>query len=260
MKSPVPIFLLLLAILTTCTWFLVSRNTAAKPKQELTLYCAAGLRKPVSEIAARYEAQTGCKVNLIFNGSGALLSQLQLAGGDLYLPATSDYVKLAEHKGLVSEIYASSSMDMTAVLVVRKDEDRIQNFNDIKKDGIKLSFAVPDAAIGNFTRQVLLQAGEWSAIEKNITVLKPTVNNTVEDVSLGSVDATIAWDAVALQHPDLKIIPIPLFADKAQGTAIAVLKSTKDNSEARTFAYYLTNAVDSIETFQKYGYGAYINH
>ncbi|SHJ80810.1 molybdate transport system substrate-binding protein [Rubritalea squalenifaciens DSM 18772] len=252
MKSPFPIVAVLLTVLAACLWALWPSLESSQNKPSLTVYCAASLRSPMTEIAERFEAEHDITIRLVFNGSGALLSQLQLSGGDLYLPATADYLDQASH--LITATHPTSSM--TAVLVLRGEEHNILALDDLKREDIRLSFAVENAAIGKFTRQVLHDSEDWAAIEKNITVIKPTVNNTVEDVSLGAVDATIAWDAVALQNKELKIIPLPLFANKPQTTSIAILKSSTQVKLARQFVSYLTEEESSKQTFRKYGFGS----
>jgi molybdate transport system substrate-binding protein len=78
---------------------LTNDNKRDEPgSEDLLFHCAAGLRKPMSEIARHYEEEFGVKVHLQFGGSGALASQLELAGGDLYLPADQSYIDSAREK------------------------------------------------------------------------------------------------------------------------------------------------------------------
>ena len=51
------------------------KRTASKQVvRTIQLLAAAGLREPIEEIASRYEAECGVKVDIQFGGSNALLS------------------------------------------------------------------------------------------------------------------------------------------------------------------------------------------
>lgn len=250
MSKPTTILIGLAVILAICTYALWPASDTPDSEIPLTLFCAAGLQKPVNEIVKNYESETGRKVNVIYNGSGALLSQIQIAEGDLYLPANDAYVQEATQKNLIAESIPTAFL--TAVIVTQKDNTSIQNVQDLTKPGIRLSFADKSAAIGKYTRNVLAKNNLLSAIEKNITVTKPTVNNIVEDVSLGTVDATIAWDAVAHAYPNTKTIPTPIFSPRQ--ASITILKKSPNPTAALHFARYLTATEKGIATFKKNGF------
>lgn len=250
MKKPLVLLLLLTITLTICIWVLWAHQKMADSSNTLTLYCAAGLRVPVSEIITHYEQETGRTVKVIYNGSGALLSQLKIAGGDLYLPANTGYINEAAKDELTSKTIPVAQL--TAVIVVAKNNASINSLDDLTRQGVRISFADKSAAIGKFTRKILQQENMWKRVEKNITVTKPTVNNIVEDVALGSVDATIAWDAVANNYPQLKTIPVPAFIKTPSRADITILRSSKLPIEALHFARYLTAKDKGLTSFRKH--------
>ena len=54
----------------------------------ITVYCAAGMKKPAEAIAAEYRKEYGVEVNFNFGGTVALLSQIENAPkGDLFIAA-----------------------------------------------------------------------------------------------------------------------------------------------------------------------------
>ena len=57
------------------------------PQGDLTLFCAAGLLKPVQEISADYEKQYGVNIKIEPDASATLLSKLRVAPdrADLFL-------------------------------------------------------------------------------------------------------------------------------------------------------------------------------
>lgn len=250
MKKPIVLFLALLIILTLCILALWPDNSKTYDDKTLTLYCAAGLREPVTEIIDNYEKETGRTIKVNYNGSGALISQMKIGGGDLYLPANRSYIEDAARDNLTAE--SIEVAELAAVIVVSKENTTIQSLEDLSKPGVRISFADSSAAIGKFTRKTLKQHNLLTAIEKNVTVTKPTVNNIIEDVALGSVDATIAWDAVAKNYDQLKIIRVPIFEQKLRKADIAILKSSQHPTAALHFARYLSAKNKGLATFQKH--------
>ena len=55
-----------------------SGGSAAAGSHELIVYCAAGMRAPVEQIATQYEQQFDASVRLQFGGSNTLLNQIEL--------------------------------------------------------------------------------------------------------------------------------------------------------------------------------------
>jgi molybdate transport system substrate-binding protein len=256
MKKPVMIGLVLVAVLAACIYALSKRNAPA-PSQpnaapELILYCAAGLREPISQITDAYTEATGRKVTIIYNGSGALLSQIKIGKGDLYLPANSAYIQEAAQAGLTAKDIPVAYL--TAAIVVHKDNTSIQSLEDLSRPGVRISFADETSAIGQFARKILIRQGAYAGIEKNIIVTNPTVNNIVEDVAFGSADATIAWGAVAGNHPSLRTIEVPMFTQARQTTAIAVLKTSQHPAAALHLAHTISTTDQARQIFQASGF------
>src|SRR5262245_5695263 len=82
-------------------------SAAQQPSgDELVLYCAAGLAKPVEEVRQEYERKYGVRVNVTFDGSGALLGKLRSLElpCDLFLAAEQSYIDEAVKAGLVDEV------------------------------------------------------------------------------------------------------------------------------------------------------------
>lgn len=253
MNRTILIILTLFAVLCASLVAVIGKKSSRIPHPPLLLHCAAGLRNAVSEIALNYEKETNVPVQIQFGGSGALEAQLEVAGGDLFLPADSSYLDSIAKKGLLEKSFPAVSQ--TAGIVVPKGNPRnLQSLGDLSQPGLRLSMADSSAAIGKHVREVLAETGDLAAISKNITVTKPTVNNTVEDVATGAVDATLAWDAVARDFTKVEWLPVPVFSEKRVETAIAVLTTSKHQREALRFARYLTDPEKGQKIFKKYGF------
>ena len=232
MKRSVFTIGILVVLLGGAFWWLTNDNDRDGPgSADLLFHCAAGLRKPMSEIARQYQEEFGVKVNLQFGGSGALASQLELAGGDLYLPADQSYIDSAREKGLMKEAIPVALL--TAGLVVPKGNPRgLTTLSDLGKEGLKISLAERSASVGRFTWKVLEEEGLLARVNPNVVVTKPTVNAIVEDVATGAVDVSLAWDAVAKNFSEVEWLAVPEFLKRAKRASIGILTSSKDAKRA----------------------------
>ena len=254
MKRSVLTIGILVVLLGGAFWWLTNDNERDGPgSEDLLFHCAAGLRKPMSEIARQYQEEFGVKVNLQFGGSGALASQLELAGGDLYLPADQSYIDSAREKGLMKEAIPVALL--TAGLVVPKGNPRgLTTLSDLGKEGLKISLAERSASVGRFTWKVLEEEGLLARVNPNVVVTKPTVNAIVEDVATGAVDVSLAWDAVAKNFSEVEWLAVPEFLKRAKRASIGVLTSSKDAKRALHFARYVTARDRGRKVFQEMGF------
>ncbi|MGY8688516.1 MAG: molybdate ABC transporter substrate-binding protein [Verrucomicrobiales bacterium] len=255
MNSAKPLFFAALLVIIALSGLLLFKGSdrAQSSNEELELHCAAGLRIPITEIVERYQEEYGITIRTHFAGSGELASQLEVAGGDLYLPADISYIETTQSKGLVKE--AIPAAYLTAGIAVAKGNPKsIRSLADLGREDVRVSLANPSAAIGKFTKKVLSGINQWEAIEANATVFKFTVNDIAQDVSTGSADATIVWDAVAGMFDNLEFVHVPEFDQRRKTATIGVLTESKHPTMALRFARYLTASDRGLENFQKHGF------
>ncbi|MGK0186138.1 MAG: molybdate transport system substrate-binding protein [Verrucomicrobiales bacterium] len=232
---------------------LLEKNGERGTTEPLLLHCAAGLRLPVSAIVAAYEKETGRSVQLNFGPSGTLEATLEVAGGDLYLPADRSYIDSAKGKGLIDE--AIPAAYLTGGLAVKSGNPlQIDTLQDLTVAGMKIVLANPEAAVGKFTRKVLRSTGILDEIEKNVIVTKPTVNEVAETVELGLADAGIIWDALARQYANVEFVHVPEFDAQRKEATVGVLRSTKNATAALQFARFLTARDRGQKIFKDHGY------
>lgn len=236
---------------------LPSRNAAVDADgDEIVVYCAAGMRVPLEEIARNYEEENRTPIVIQYGGSNTLLSQIEVARqGDLFLAADDMYLNLAREKQLVREIVPLATM--RAVIVVRKGNPKnVASIEDLLK--LKLAAANPDqAAIGDETRRRLIASGDWERFDQSVRergVYKPTVGEVANDVLLGSVDAGIVWDAVAAQHPDLETVAIAELAESRAEIALGILTDSTQPAAALRFARFVAARDGGLPVFEKHGY------
>ena len=119
MPRSTTIFPCLLVLLGVATWLLIREDRPSElGKTPLVVHCAAGLTKPVTELARQYEKEFGVPIRLQLGGSGALEISLDVAGGDLYIPADYSYIE-SEHLTALHITHSSREAEALAHRVVR---------------------------------------------------------------------------------------------------------------------------------------------
>ncbi|MCH8829530.1 MAG: molybdate ABC transporter substrate-binding protein, partial [Planctomycetes bacterium] len=254
-----------LVVIGLLGWLLIGLPEEENGPDEIILYCAAGIQKPVAEAAKLYaEEEFGVPVRIEYGGSGTLLTSLQVGErskrGDLYLAADESYIEIARKKGLLAEAIPLA-MQRPVIAVKKGNPKKIKSVADLLRSDVKFALAIPgQASIGKLTKQVLTKTGEWKRIEEKATVFKPTVNDIISDIDIGAVDAAIVWEAnvVQLSHKFDMVHTKPFDAAK-QTITIGVLKWSQNSAAALRFARYLQAPEKGQKQFKKHGYEAIPN-
>ncbi len=219
----------------------------------LTVFCAAGIKKPVEEIAAAYQKETGTEVRLQYGGTGTLLSQLKITKqGDLFIAADDGALADAKKLGVTREEFPLV-IQKPVLAVAKSNPKHIDSLAALKSPDIKLALANPEAAsIGRVVKKLL--GPDWDALAAKAAVMKPTVTEIAADLSLGAVDAAIVWDSVVPQFKGLEIAPLPELAKHEEHATATILSSCQQPAEALRFARYLTAPEKGGAVFQKQGF------
>ena len=228
-------------------------------QQPLVVYCAAGLNLPVAEVIKEYEGEFGAAVRVQYGGSGTLLSNLRAAQtGDLYLAADASYIQIARAQGLIAETIPLATQ-RPVIAAAKGNPKEIQAAKDLLRADLRVALGNPDAAsIGKQTQTALTKAGLWENLKQAVQargVFKPTVNDVANDVKIGTVDAGVVWDSTARQYPELEIVA-PLTEDSGfvMEITVAVLRSSRQPTEALRFARYLSARDKGLEAFRRHHY------
>ncbi len=219
----------------------------------LTVYCAAGLKKPVEAIAEQYRKELGIEVSLQYGGTGTLLSQLQVAKqGDLFIAADDGSLADARKRNLAAEVIPL--VVQHPVVAVKKGNPKgLHSLADLLRADVKFAIANPDSAsISKISRQLL--GAQWDAFAAKAAVMKPTVTEVAADAQLGAVDASVVWDATVPQFKELETVELPEFAKHRENASAAVLTFCKQPQEALKFARYLAAPDRGGKVFQQNGF------
>ncbi|MCH2145478.1 MAG: substrate-binding domain-containing protein [Phycisphaerales bacterium] len=219
--------------------------------------CAAGVKRPVEQAARDYEETYGVEVELLYGGSATLLGGIEIKpdSADLYIAADSSYVEDGRARGMLRESIPIATL--TPVIAVAKGNPRsVLGLEDlVDREDLRIGLANPDAAaVGKAARSLLIDIGRWETFEDRLTVLKPTVVDVANDVVIGSLDASIVWDATTAQYEELQALRDPVLDQGRRTIEVAVVEATSVPTEALRFARYLAARDEGQLLFERFGY------
>jgi molybdate transport system substrate-binding protein len=232
----IKILVLILIVLS----FPITQNVLASPKPLLVFAGAAS--KPASEEVVKFfQEKTGIPVEVVFGGSGFVLSQMKLSKkGDLYFPGSSDFMELAKREDLVfPESEKVVVYLVSAINVQRGNPSKIYSLKDLTKGGLRVAIANPETVcVGTYAVEI---------IEKNFTPLekerfrKNLVNYTESCFEY--------WDPGRIETIYLR----PEEVSRIGYIPIAISKFTQDRMSAQKFIEFLLSPQGKA-TFHKYHY------
>lgn len=225
--------------------FLLRDNSPSTDEtSEITVYCAAGLRKPVEELALQFREETGTAVRLVYGSSGELESKLIIDAAnrvqrcDLYIPADYDFAQRTKETGLTQESLPIAQFRL--VLAVKPDNnDPITKVDDLLSLHLRYALCDEHAGVGNKTKVVLSAMGLWEAIDQGKKVSFPRVPEAASAVkSSADIDAAFIWDATARQF-GLKLLDLPELSIGVARISANVTAGAAHPTTALRFARYL---------------------
>ena len=219
-----------------------AKPPGGKPAGSIFVYCAAGVKEPVEEIARRFTAETGTKVEITYANSGQLLGQIETTRtGDIYIPGDVGFADKAAAKKLTAGQPRAFCWFVPVIYVRKGNPKGIREVADLAKPGVRLVLADRSAALGPIQEKLFKKnAVDEEALKKNLAASPPTVTDVALAVKLGSADAGIVWDALGGFAPD-EAEPVAIPAEKnviGKVTACA-LAGSRNRQGADAFLGYL---------------------
>jgi len=232
------------------------------PSSKRILVFAGAASKPATEgVVKLFQEKTGITVDVIFGGSGFVLSQMKLAKkGDIYFPGSSDFMEMAKKEGLVfPESEKITVYLIPAINVQRGNPKEIHSLKDLTKDGVRVAIANPEmVCVGTYAVEIVeknLNSSEQERFKKNLVNYTESCEKTANVISLKAVDAVIGWRVFQYWDPQ-RIETIYLKPDEVSRIAyipIAISKFAQDKMLAQKFIDFLSSPQGKI-VFQKYHY------
>lgn len=255
MKKIIGIFCLVLllagVILTAgCT------STDSAENKTLLVYCGAGMKEPMEEIAELFKEREGITIEYTYGGSAQMLSQIELyQTGDAYMPGALAYIQSAMDKGFIDKsekvIY-----HVITIIVPKGNPANITSLEDLAKPGVRVAIGEPTGpAIGQGTKKMLEKDGLWEAVSANVVVKSATVNELLVYVAMKQADAALVFED--LYNPEaMDKIDIPKEQGKVDIVPIGTLKFSTNKEDAEKFLNFVASA-EGKAIFAKHGFESY---
>ena len=241
--------LLCLLLLATSYSGPTAVQAAPRPTGELTVFAAASLTEPFTEIGKRLEARyPGLQVVYNFGGSPALRAQLeQGAHADVFVSADAVQMERAQQSGVVQGETPIFVKNTLVVIVPRENPGKVAEFRDLAKPGLKLALAAATVPVGNYSRLALSKASKDYGVDfaqrvlHNVFSEEENVKLVVTKVQLGEADAGIVYvsDVTPQVSTDVLAIPIPDVYNQIANYLIALTSEVRNRAAAEVFIAFV---------------------
>jgi len=183
--------------------FLLLTAGCTSEQKSLNVYVAAGLKKPMDVVIAKYSNATGITVIPNYGPSGGLYTQIsQGQPCDLYYSADYNLIGKLQAEGKVAE--AEKFMKEYVVMTVSKTGQGkgITKAADLTNENIVVAVADPSAPVGVYSENVLKNLGLWDQLNAmgNIKTRPSTVNQVALMVQSDEVDAGFTYSSTAVLY------------------------------------------------------------
>lgn len=241
--------------------FIFSIQYSSFANESLLIFVGAASKPPTEEIVENFQKETGIKVEVIFGGSGYILSQMKLAKkGDIYFPGSSDYMDLAIKEGLVYKESEKIVVYLVNAINVQKGNPKnIKTLKDLLKPGIKIAIANPEGVcVGAYAVEIIeknFTKKEKEQFRKNLVNYTESCDKTASIIALKGVDAVIGWEVFQHWNPE-QIETIDLKKNEIIRIGyipIGIAKYTKNKELAQKFIDYVLSD-KGRKIFKKYKY------
>ncbi|MGZ3613764.1 MAG: molybdate ABC transporter substrate-binding protein, partial [Thermodesulfobacteriota bacterium] len=223
----------------------------AQSASERILVFAGAASKPVTQEAGQIlKEKFGIPVDVVFGGSGFVLSQMKLAKkGDIYFPGSSDFMEIAKREGLVyPETQKILAYLVPAINVEKGNPKKIYGLKDLTRDGVRLAIANPEmVCVGTYAVEIIeknFTLAQKQKLRKNLVNYTESCEKTANAISLKAADAVLgwevfqSWDSQRIDTIYLKPEEIP----RIGFIPIAISKFTRDKTLAQRFIDFLLSS------------------
>ena len=248
-------------VLVTLILVLTIVHHAQSSSNRILIYAGAASKPATEEIVKGFKEKTGIVADVIFGGSGFVLSQMKLSKkGDLYFPGSSDFMELAKKEGLVFPESEKIVVYLVSAINVQKGNPKgIHSLRDLTKDRIRVAIANPEmVCVGTYAVEIIeknLTPSEKEKFKKNLVNYTESCEKTASVISLKAVDAVIGWRVFQYWDPERieTILLKPEAISRIGYIPIAISRFTEDKIAAQKFIDFLSSSHGKA-AFQKYHY------
>lgn len=229
-------------------------------QETLTVAAAADLQPVMTDIAVRFEHQSGSRVKLSFGSSGNFFAQIENgAPYDVFFSADVDYPTKLQAAGLIEpgslDRYATGKIALWASEGSTVDVSK--GLLVLGTDAVrKVAIANPaHAPYGRAAEAALRSAGLWDSVSSKL-VLGENIAQTAQFVESGNADVGIVALSLVLA-PGMKgegryfVVPQNFYPPLEQ--AAAIVKGSRHKNLSRRFLQFVKSS-EITSLLRQYGF------
>ncbi|MFL4476221.1 molybdate ABC transporter substrate-binding protein [Paeniglutamicibacter sp. MACA_103] len=215
------------------------QQAGAGPSGEITVFAAASLKAPFTEIAEGLEAKhPGTAIGLNFAGSSDLVTQITAgAPADVFASADPSNMGKLSAAGLVDGAPTTFATNTLAIAVPPDNPASIATFADLATPGVKVVICAPQVPCGAATKSV------EAAARTTLTPVseESSVTDVLGKVTSGEADAGLVYVTDVLAAGDkVKGINFPESKTVVNAYPIATVANSANKELANAFTEYVT--------------------
>ncbi|MBS9374578.1 molybdate ABC transporter substrate-binding protein [Rhodococcus sp. B50] len=220
---------------------LTSCGTGGGGSDVLTVYAAASLRAPFTEIAERFEeTKPGVTVEFSFAGSSDLETQLeQGAPADVFASADTRTMDAAVEAGLVTGEPIPFATNTLTIVTEPGNPENITSFADLAGEDVSVVVCAPQVPCGAATTRLEEAAGaDLEPVSE-----ESSVSDVLGKVTSGQADAGLVYLTDAMSAGDtVTVVSVPEAAEIINVYPIASLSDSRNSTRADEFVRFVTDA------------------
>ncbi len=234
-------------------------NRGSKDEQKsITVFCGSASKPAMEEIAGLFEREKKMTVNLIFGGSGTLLSQIELSKqGEIYIPGSPDYISIAKKKKLLIEGSDRIIAYLVPAIITPKGNPKnIRSLADLTKPGVRVGIGNPKTVcLGLYAIELLEKNEMLETVLQNTITFGASCSKTANLAAMNQLDAILGWRVFHFWSPD-RMDYVPINEDKIPRISyipIAIPVHTKDRNLSKMFIDFVLSEKGQA-VYEKLGY------
>ena len=228
-----------LVVASACVGLALAGCSPATTGDTLTVFAAASLKAPFTDLAGRFEAaHPGTEVALVLAGSPTLVEQLD-HGAQADVLATADEATMARAvtDGLVTDDPISFATNRLTVAVPPGNPAAVAGPADLTRPGLRLVTCAPVVPCG----EAALAVAEAAGLDLSPVSEEQAVGDVLAKVQAGEADAGLVYVTDVLAAGDsVAQVPLPLGIAAVNHYPISVLAAASDPDRAAAFVDLVT--------------------
>ncbi len=207
--------------------------------ERLTVYAAASLRGPFTELGRRFEADhPGLTVDLVFAGSADLVAQLtEGAVADVLATADTATMDRAGAAGLLETEPVDFATNVPTVVTAPGNPRGVGSFADLARPDLQVVVCAPQVPCGVATARL----EELAGVRLRPVSEESSVTDVLNKVTTGQADAGVVYATDARAAGDrVTAVPVPQAAQVPVDYPIAVLTRAVHLDAAHAFVDLVT--------------------